>query len=150
MMTERLEQHGIQKTVNRTRLKETIREHFPNLTEEKGIRNRVFIVCSETARKIISDATQTPDEETRTLLMAASILRKPVLNHDTAFKFDGSFPKGCEESSVPERMKYFFRQLLLGLKSSPEETNSRKILSVSQVAMLNMTSLSLFQLDLLT
>jgi len=150
MMTERLEQHGIQKTVNRTRLKETIREHFPNLTEEKGIRNRVFIVCSETARKIISDATQTPDGEARTLLMAASILRKAVLNHETAFKFDGSFPKGCEESSVPERMKYFFRQLLLGLKSSPEETNSRKILSVSQVAMLNMTSLSLFQLDLLT
>jgi hypothetical protein len=64
------------------------------------------------------------------------------LNHDNAFKFDGSFPNGCEESSVPESMKYFFRQLLADPKSSPEETNSRKILSVSQVAMLNITHLS--------
>ena len=142
MMTERLEQHGIQKTVNRTRLKESILEYFPNLTEEKGIRDRVFIVCSKTARKIISDASQTPDEETRTLLLAASILRKAVLNHDTAFKFDGSFPNVCEESAVPQRMKYFFRQLLAGPKSLPKEDNSRKILSVSQMAMLNMTSLS--------
>jgi hypothetical protein len=74
--------------------------------------------------------------------MAASILRKAVLDHDTAFKFDGSFSKCCEESSVPKRMKYFFRQLLAGPKSSPEQENSRKILSVSQVAMLNMSSLS--------
>jgi len=44
----------------------------------KGIRDRVFIVYSKTARKIISDATQTPDEEAHTLLMAASILRKAV------------------------------------------------------------------------
>eukprot|EP00745_Piridium_sociabile_P034702 TRINITY_DN5991_c0_g1_i12.p2 TRINITY_DN5991_c0_g1~~TRINITY_DN5991_c0_g1_i12.p2 ORF type:complete len:424 (-),score=75.51 TRINITY_DN5991_c0_g1_i12:2994-4265(-) len=142
MMTERLEQHGIQKTVNRTRLKETVLEHFPNWTEEKGIRDRVFIICSKAARKIISNATQTPDEEARTLLMAASILRKAVLDHDTAFRFDGSFPSGCEESSVPQRMKYFFRQLLAVPKSSPEQENSRKILSVSQVAMLNMNSLS--------
>ena len=39
-------------------------------------------------------------------------------------------------------MKYCFRQLLAGPKSSPEQENSRKILSVSQLAMLNMTSLS--------
>lgn len=53
MMTERLELHGIQKAVNRTRLKETVLEQFPNLTEEKGVRNRVFLVCLKTARKII-------------------------------------------------------------------------------------------------
>ena len=142
MMTERLEQHGIQKTVNRTRLKKTVLKHFPNLTEEKGTHDRVFIFCSKTARKIISVASQTPEEETHTLLMAASILRKAVLNHDTPFRFDGSFPKDCEESSVPQRMKYFFRHLLSGPKSSPEQENSREILSVSQMAMLNMTSLS--------
>lgn len=74
--------------------------------------------------------------------MAASILRKAVLDHDTVFRFDGSFPSGCEESSIPQRIKYFFRQLLAGPKSSPDQENSRKILSVSQLAMLNMTSLS--------
>ena len=74
--------------------------------------------------------------------MAALILRKAVLDHDTASRFDGSFPNGCEELSVPQRIKYFFRQLLAGPKSLPEQENSRNILSVSQLAMLNMTSLS--------
>ena len=118
MKMERLQQHKIQKTVNRTRLKETVFEHFSNLANEKGIRDRVFIVCSEIARTIISDAPQTPNEEADSLLMATSILRKAVLDHDTAFKFDHSFPK-----------------------SSSEQENSRKILYVSQIAMLNMTSL---------
>lgn len=142
MMAEQLEQHGIKKTVNRTRLKHMILENFPNLTEEKGVRDKVYFVCSATARKIISDVTQTPDEEARTLLLAASILRKDVLNHDSPFKFVGSFSSDCEESSIPKRMKYFFRQLLSGPSSSPEQETSRNVLSVSQVAMLNMTSLS--------
>lgn len=142
MMTERLEQYGIQKIVNRTRLKDTILKNFPELREEKGVRDRVFIMCSTTARKIISDSSQTPDEEAHTLLMAASILRNAVLNHETPFTFDGSLPSGCEETSVPQKMKYFFRHLLMGPKSSPDEDNSRQTLSVSQVTMLNMTSLS--------
>ena len=74
--------------------------------------------------------------------MATSILRKAVLNHDTPFKFSGSFPSDCEEVAVPKYMKNFFRQLLAGPKSSPAQDNSRKILSMSQMAMLYMTSLS--------
>lgn len=107
MMTERLEQHGIQKTVNRTRLKERVLEHFPSLKEEKGIRDRVFIICSKTARKVISSAIQTPDEESRTLLMAASILRKAVVDHDTAFKFDASFPRGLRRIICSTTYKVF-------------------------------------------
>ena len=117
MMTQMLEHHGIHNTVNQTCLKERVLEHFPNLTEEKGIRDRVFIICSKTARKVISDATETPDEEACTLLMAASILRKAALDHDTAFRFDGSSPSGCEESSVPQCINYFFCQLLAEPKS---------------------------------
>lgn len=141
MMTERLEQHEIRKKVNCTRLKKRVLENFPHLTEEKGIRNRVFLVCSEEARKIISSASQTPEEELRTLLMAASILRKAVLGHDTVFNFMGLFPEGCEEFAVPVRLKYFFRQLLHGPKSSPMQDNSRAVLSMSQLTMLNITSL---------
>ena len=74
--------------------------------------------------------------------MVASILRKVILDHGNTFKFDGSFPSDCEETAVPQRMKYFFRQLLAGPKSSPTQDNSKKVLSVSMVAILNMTSLS--------
>ncbi len=141
MMTERLGQHEICKKVNCTRLKKRVLEHFPHLTEEKGIRNQVFLVCSETTRKIISSASQTPEKEARTLLMAASILRKAVLGHDTAFNFKGLFPEGCEESAVPIRLKYFFRQLLHCPKSSPMQDNPRAVLSMSQLTMLNIISL---------
>ena len=139
-MTEGLQQHGIQKTVNCTRLKKTVLQHFPHMTTEKGIRNRVFIVCSKTAKKIISDATQTPDEEARILVMEASILRKAVFYHDSAFSFDCSISDESEESSCPQRIKYFFRQLLTEPKSSPEQENSRKIISVCQIAMQYITS----------
>ena len=97
MMTTKLQQHRIQKAVNYTHLNKTILQHFRNMTAEKGIRNRVFIVCSKTARKMISDATQTPDQEARTLVMATSILRKAVFDNDNAFCFDGWFPDKCQE-----------------------------------------------------
>ncbi len=73
--------------------------------------------------------------------MAASILRKSVLGHDTAFNSKGLFPEGCEESAVPIRLKYSIRQLLHGPKSSPMQDNSRAVLSMSQQTMLNITSL---------
>ena len=36
-MTERLERHGIQKTVNRTHIKKSVLKHFPDLTEKKAV-----------------------------------------------------------------------------------------------------------------
>ena len=73
--------------------------------------------------------------------MAVSILRNAVFDQNNAFSFDGSFPDKCEESSVPQRMKYFFRQLLTGPKSSPEQ-EIQGIISVCQIDMLNTTSIS--------
>ncbi len=44
-----------------------------------------------------------------------------------------------EEMAI--RLKYLFRQLLHGPKSSPMQDNSRAVLSMSQLTMLNITSL---------
>lgn len=103
----------------------------------------MVLICSETTRKIISDACQTPEDESCTLLLAASILRKAILKHNDSFSFKGSFPSGCEKSAVPTQLRYFFRQLLAGPKSSPTKEHSRKVLSVSEMAMLDMTSANL-------
>ena len=43
---------------------------------------------------------------------------------------------------MPARIKYFFRQLLEGPKSSPDQDNCKKVLSISQLTMYNMASLS--------
>ena len=141
-MTSALEEHGNFTKVHPTRLKLALLEQFPDFTEEKGRRNRVYLICSKTARKIISEAVQAPEEESRALLLAASILRKAVVEHDSKFSFNGSFPERCEETAVPSKLKYFSRQVLLGPKSSPIDDNSRKVLSVSQITMLNMTPFS--------
>ena len=137
-MTIRCQDYGISTKVNPTRLEEAVLEHFPDLTEEKGTRNRVFLICSKFARKIISDAARTPEEESRALLLAASVLRKAVANHDTCFKFAGSFPKHCQESSIPPQVMYFFRHLLGGPKSAQGDDNNKNVLYVSQIAMFNM------------
>ena len=70
MLTERLKQHEIQKTVNRMRFQERRREHFPNLTKEKDIRDLVFNIYLKAARMIISGATQAPHEKAPPLPMA--------------------------------------------------------------------------------
>lgn len=58
MMSERLDDYGINRTVRHTRLKIRVLENFPNLKEERGVRDYVFLVCSSTARDIISHACQ--------------------------------------------------------------------------------------------
>ncbi|CAB1426742.1 unnamed protein product [Pleuronectes platessa] len=57
MMTERLEQSGIQKTVNRTRLKKTVLKHFPDLTVEKGPKSSPE---QENCREILSSELISP------------------------------------------------------------------------------------------
>ena len=42
MKEEKLKQHGMIKSVNRTRWKQSLLEKFPHLVEEKGARDRVF------------------------------------------------------------------------------------------------------------
>ena len=39
-------------------------------------------------------------EDAQILAKAASIIRKDIFNHD-AFKFEGSFPENCQETSLP-------------------------------------------------
>ena len=143
-LEKRYQENNINSKINRTMLKERILLRFPDLQEEIGARKKVFLICSKAARKIICSATQHPNEEIRTLLQAASILRKATKEHDL-FRFTGSFPNSCEEESVPFMLKYFFSQLLLGPKQgkkTPEQNfNSREVLTLSQLSMQNINSL---------
>ena len=105
-------------------------EKFPDLVEENGVRDRVFLICSDAARKIISDAVLTPEQEARVLLSAASILRKDVCSHPSV-RSQGSLTEDCEMNFDPKKIKYFFRQLLAGPNSEEGDENSRKVLSTS-------------------
>jgi hypothetical protein len=108
IMTEILQQYKLQMTLNC--------EHFSKLTKEKDIRKTEFHRLFEHSWK--GHIRCNSDEKAQILLMAATILRKAVLDHDAVFKFDGSFPNCCEESSVLKRMKYFVNSL--------QDTNHRQ------------------------
>ena len=116
IMTEILQQYKLQMSVNRMCLKEHVLEHFSKLTEEKDIRTTEFHRLFEHSWK--GHIRCNSEEKAQILLMAATILRKAVLDHDAVFKFDGSFPNCCEESSVLKRMKYFVNSL--------QDTNHRQ------------------------
>ena len=78
------------------------------------------------------------------LLPASSILRKAIQVHNAlnaAFCFQGSYPDNCAQSVVPPQIKYFL-QLLEGLNHRPIKITSRKSISVRQLTMFNMRSLS--------
>ena len=59
------------------------------------------------------------EEETCTILLPASIIRKTIRVHDAVFSVQGSFPDNCPQSVVPGRIKYFSRQLMEGLNPLP-------------------------------
>ena len=82
-MRTKLKERGITKKVNPTRLKQSLLDQFPDFTEEKGTRNRVYLICSKTARKIISEASQSPEEESRALWWSHALGSNIIFNNKT-------------------------------------------------------------------
>ena len=76
-VTDAYKQHGIRKTVHSTRIKNSIREVSTYASKESFRLTGFYNVCTS-VKSIITDAAMTPDEEEKTLLLAASILRKSV------------------------------------------------------------------------
>ena len=71
---------------------------------EKKNGDRVFLLCSKMARKILSQSSQMATNKP-TMLLLASVLRKTIPVHDAAVSSQGSFPDNCAQSVVPARIK---------------------------------------------
>ena len=78
-------------------------DHIPYLTEVKCVYDRVFLLCSKMARKILSQSSQMATNKS-TLLLPASVLRKAIRVHDAPFSSRGLFPDNCAQSVVTERL----------------------------------------------
>ena len=95
----RLEDLGIKKAINKTRLKVSLLEHFPEVLEQFDGKNTV-IVFKKGMENMLQEALKKCDfsEDAMTLAKAATIVRNDIFNHQ-AFKFADCFPPECQVPS---------------------------------------------------
>ena len=133
LYVKRLEELGIKKQVNKTRLKDHLLEHFPEAQEQYDGKNTVLIF-NEGMRNMLKEALKKRDfdEDAVTLAKAATIVRNDIFNHE-GFRFSGSFPTECQEKSLPSSLKYLVSMIMNGpnLKDQ-DKRDSQACLTIGQ------------------
>ena len=114
MYVDRLENLGLKKLINKTRLKDRLLDRFPEAQVQCDGKNTVLIF-REGMRSMLKEALMKGDytEEAFVLAKAACILRKDIFNHRN-FNFAGHFPPECQEYSLPSSLKSLVSMILNG------------------------------------
>ncbi len=138
MYVNRLEDFGITKQINKTRLKVNLLEKFPEAQEQHDGKNTI-IVFEEGMKNMLREALKKRDftEDVAILAKAATIVRKDIFTHDH-FKFSGSFPPKCQEDSLPSSLKFLVSLIFNGpnLKNQ-DRRDSQACLTASQLLLYN-------------
>ena len=94
----RLKDLGIEKSVNRFRLKNRILEEFPE-AQDKSDGRKTVIVFKDGLKSILREALKERDfsDDTLVLAQAAKIVRRDMFSHN-GFNFSGAFPLECQET----------------------------------------------------
>lgn len=137
LYTERLKALGVHENVNPTRFKDLILEYFPGAQEQSQSKYTI-IAFKEGMQDVLKQAVEeNVEEDVATLAKAAAIVREDIFAADS-FVFDGSFPRDCQEKSVPTSLKTLVSMLLYGTNLKDQEAlNSQECLSISQMLFLN-------------
>ena len=112
---ERLRVVQASKTINRSRLKTRILNHFSPECQEQTDGKNTLLIFNEGMRRILKQAVDSRDldEEAISTTRVCNSIRADMFN-ETYVQFDGSFPQKCEETSVPMSLKYLVSLLLYG------------------------------------
>ena len=99
LYVQRLEDLGVKKRVNKTRLKNDLLGHFPE-SQERQEGKSTIIVFREAMKNMLKEALKKRDftEDALILAKAAMIVRNDILSHE-GFKFTGSFQQNCRRES---------------------------------------------------
>ena len=125
--------------MNKTRLKKQLLEHFKEAQEQSDGKKNTILVFKEGMRNMLKEALKKRDftEDAQILAEAASIIRKDIFNHD-AFKFEGSFPENCQETSLPSSLKSLISLIFNGVSLKKQDKHeSQACLTVGQVIVYN-------------
>lgn len=135
---DRLKTLGVNKEINKTRLKVSLLETFPEAQEQSDGKS-VIIVFKRAIQRLIKDGVLERDysEDASILAKASSIIRKDIFGHDK-FKFTGQFSEDCQESSVPASLKSLVSMLLYGVNiENADAQESQPCLTVCQTILFN-------------
>ena len=138
LYVRRLETLGVHKSVNKTRLKTSLLENFPEAQEQNDGKN-VVIIFTKAIQGMVKEALQQRDfsEDAVILAKASAIVRRDMFSHE-GFKFSGSFTKNCQERSVPASLKSLVSMILTGVKiENTEVQESQACLTVCQTIFFN-------------
>ena len=138
LYVRRLETLGVHKSVNKTRLKTSLLENFPEAQEQNDGKN-VVIIFTKAIQGMVKEALQQRDfsEDAVILAKASAIVRRDMFSHE-GFKFSGSFTKNCQERSVPASLKSLVSMILTGVNiENTEVQESQACLTVCQTIFFN-------------
>ena len=138
LYVSRLEDLGVDKAINKTRLKLQLLEHFPE-AQEQSDGKKVIIVFKKGMESMLRDAMKKRNysEDVEILARAATIIRNDIFSHD-GFNFNGSFPPKCQENCLPTTLKSLVSLILSGpnLKDQ-DKKESQACLTISQLVFFN-------------
>ena len=138
MYLSRLENLGIKKLINKTRLKGRLLDHFPEKQGQCDERNTVLIF-REGMRGILKEALMKRNysEEAIIQAKASCILRKEIFNH-LNLNFAGHFPRECQEYSLPSSLKSLVSMILNGpYLDDQDKLESQPCLTICQSILFN-------------
>ena len=105
---KRLNCFNFTKEVNRSQLKEKLLIQFPQAQEQSVGRNKILVFeqgMQQMLKQVMIESNY--DNEAVILAKAAKIVRKEIIGHKS-FHFDGKFPIGCQQTSVPSSLKCLY------------------------------------------
>ena len=136
----RLQSVGITITVNKTRFKSQLTAHFSDSCPETSDGRNTLLVFNDGFQKLLKDAMANRDIESEAIFMAKLVktIRMDMLDW-AEYEFNGKFPPGCQEISVPASLKALVAMLLNGCNVKNQETGlSQPCLTIAQLIFFNM------------
>lgn len=133
----RLKALGVEKEINRVRLKEKVKVYFPHAQEQSDGKNKI-LVFEQGMQQMLKHAMENNcGGDAIVLAKAAKIVRKDIISNE-GFHFNGTFPSGCQQRSLPMSLKTLVSMLLNGTDLMDKQaTESQPSITVSQAILFN-------------
>ena len=116
LYVQRLETLGINKTINKTRLKNALLKHFNGSLQEQTDGRNTVLVFRKGISDLLKDALKRRDfsENAEILAKAARIVRKDMFLNE-GFNFRGCSPMNCQSKNLPSSLRSLVSMIINGL-----------------------------------
>ena len=136
MYIQRLENLGIKKTINKTRLKNALLEHYKGTLQEQTDGRNTVLFYWEAISTLLNNALKQHDFSEGAKILAM-IVRKHIFAHK-GFNFSGCFPMDCQSKYLPSSLRALVSLILNGLDINDQEKyGSPACLTVCEMIIFN-------------